>query len=155
MASQLASEIGQLIDNSSPNVGGLAFPAAASVTGKISPADNAVLSIFGDQPTGIPGASPTSAPESLTQNAIDKIAGLNPVTAAADAVTGGISSAVSSSYSEISQLFLRGVVIILGFIFIAVGLTMFKMPIQIINRGGGESSDSLLKKAIKAEKKGL
>ena len=59
----------------------------------------------------IPSDSAFSAANSL----------LNPLGSAIGAATG-----ITSTNSEISDFFLRAVVIILGFIFVAVGLSMFK-----------------------------
>lgn len=92
--------------------------------------------IFNSQPTGIVGASPMND-GSLTGKAFQALHDYNPINMATDAIFG--KSPASSGYtgsggalSWISDIFLRSVVIILGFIFVAVGLSMFKSSQSII-----------------------
>lgn len=58
----------------------------------------------------------------------------------------------------ISQLFLRTVIIVLGLIFVAIGLSMFKgsgqQVIQLVTPRPRKSSKQLLDEAVKAEKAG-
>lgn len=152
--SQEINDIFSPIDQTIANVGKPISNAASAVTGEINPATG---TIFNNQPTGIVGASPSISQllNSVADIPIPSAAGgvITPSTAANNPA-----SLAGSAFTEVSQLFLRGVVIILGFIFVAVGLSMFnqhKTVNQIINTGRGrESSESLLNKAVKAEKAG-
>lgn len=104
-------------------------------------ADLNFVGISGAIPGSSPvtGVGPVGGPVNLTpasssplgvgtfiDNALSTMNSFNPVVAASDAATSAVKAKVAGASSWITDLFLRGVVIILGFIFIAVGLTMFK-----------------------------
>lgn len=56
---------------------------------------------------------------------------LNPLNAAST-VGNAIGNTASTAASNISGYFYRGIVVILGFIFVGVGLSMFKNPTQTV-----------------------
>lgn len=99
--------------------------------------------------SGVPGIPGTGEPQvkkaafslggitNTLNNFFDKT--VNDIT---DSLSGGLigdykklsdnaTKASGATYDLISEIFLRSVIIILGFIFMAVGLSMFKAPINI------------------------
>lgn len=110
---------------------------------------------IGGQPanvfTGTPGMPGTSI-DRMEAGAINAVSNFNPVSTITnllsgsdsgnitDTITGTLDglnplgaakNAVSGLGAEIKDLFFRAVIIILGFIFMAVGLSMFKQPIIV------------------------
>lgn len=106
------------------------------VTGYILPNANDIPSV-GDIFSG-----------SSWKNAWDTAFGQDPTSKALDDVLGKPKTA-SSSNSEITDLFLRAIVVITGFIFVAIGLSMFKAS-DVVN-----AAQNVASAPIKAVKKSL
>lgn len=130
--------------------------ALATVTGEIG---GSPVNLFTGTP-GLPGAQAQNDSggflNSLGSSPIGSFIG-GGIQDLGTSIIGGLSPDGSSlsnaaksagSSTNWTELFLRGVVIILGFIFVAIGLTMFHQNAPTIIEGAGNHFRALGKKAV-------